>query len=49
MKIKITLELDEDHADPQDSTGLSEQSYEALVDALNSFGEDIEITKVDNR
>lgn len=45
-RIRIELELDPEHVDEEASVGLTEDSYEELVDALNAFGEDVRIEKV---
>lgn len=46
-KIKITMELDDDFADPDHPTGVTEEASESITDALNSFGFDIDIEKED--
>lgn len=46
-KIQITLELDDEVADPEDGTGLTLEAYEDLMAALMNFGEDILIDRVE--
>lgn len=36
--ITIEIELDDEHVDPADGTGMTEEAYEQFVDAINSFG-----------
>jgi hypothetical protein len=46
MKIRITMEIADDYADPSHEMGVTEKGYEEIVDALMSYGEDVEIRKV---
>lgn len=46
MKIQITLEIHPEAADPDHETGVSERSFDTLMDFLSGFGDDIDITKV---
>lgn len=43
MKIRIEMEVNDESADPGDSTGLTEQAFEAMMDYLMHFGYDIDI------
>lgn len=47
MKVRITMDIDPDYEDPQHPTGVTNEAYDALFDALNSFGDDIDVEKVD--
>ena len=44
-RIRIELALDPEHVDEESHTGVSEEAYENLTDALNAFGEDVTIEK----
>lgn len=37
-RIEVTIEVDSEYADPDDSTGLTEEGYEILMEAVNSVG-----------
>ena len=43
QKITITLDIDGEYADPGDSTGVTEDVFVKLNDALREFGDVIEI------
>lgn len=45
MRVTITFEVDAEAADPSDSTGLTEEAFMAISEALSGYGDDIEITK----
>lgn len=45
MKIQITLEVYDEAADPDDETGVTNETFEQLFDALSHFGENIDIRK----
>ncbi|HEX4715288.1 MAG TPA: hypothetical protein VH164_10205 [Ktedonobacteraceae bacterium] len=45
-KIRITMEVDEEIADPNHEMGITEQGYLQISDALTDFGQDIDIQKV---
>jgi hypothetical protein len=47
MKIKITMEIDPDWADSTHNMGVTAEGYERIVDALNAFGDDIDIEAMD--
>ena len=47
MKIHITLEVYDESADPDDETGVTNEVWEEIHDALSSHGEDINIKKED--
>lgn len=42
-RIRITMVVDDDFADPGNAAGVTEEGYDRIIDALNSFGEDIDI------
>lgn len=43
MKIFISMEVDDDYADPNDSTGVTEEGFNEILDALMHLGDDIKI------
>jgi hypothetical protein len=43
MKIKITMDVPEEYADRDHPTGLKNDAYEALMDALMDHGDDVTI------
>lgn len=45
MKIQITIDLDDDYADPDHESGVTAEADEELMEALMAFGTDIQITK----
>jgi hypothetical protein len=47
-RIKITMDVDIDWADSGHSTGVTNEGYERIIDALNAFGEDIDISAVES-
>lgn len=38
MKITVEIEIDDEYADESDSTGLTEEGFELLHDAIGSVG-----------
>lgn len=48
MKIAITLDIAPEYADSDHEMGITTEAFEALLDALSAFGDDIEINKVDD-
>lgn len=47
MKVRITMDIDPEWADSGHRMGVTSDGYERIVDALNAFGDDIDIEKVD--
>lgn len=47
MKIVITMDLEEEHADPGHPMGVREESYLAISDALMEFGSDVDIRRAE--
>ena len=47
MRIRVEFEVAEEIADPKDLTGLTSEGFDQLMEALMSFGDDIEIDRVD--
>lgn len=45
-KIRITMDVDDEYADPDHEMGITEQGYQEISDALSSYGDDIDIQKV---
>lgn len=45
MKIQITFEIAEEAADEDDDTGVSNDTFDYLMDALMGIGDDIQIEK----
>lgn len=43
MKITITMVVDDSLADPSDSTGITEEGYNAICERLRAVGDDIEV------
>lgn len=43
MKIYITMEVDDEYADPTHEMGVTEAGYEAIVHALMGIGDDIDV------
>lgn len=47
-KIRITMEIAEEFSDPEDLTGVTNEAFEGLMDALISYGDDIDIARDDD-
>lgn len=45
MKVIIEIEVSPEQADPEDSTGVTEETYIELHDALSGIAESIDIQK----
>lgn len=45
MKIIITMDLDDEYADPGHSTGVTAEGYDKLDALLNQVGTDIEVSQ----
>lgn len=45
MKVQITMDVDSEWADPDHQMGVTSEAYERIIDALNAFGDDIDIEK----
>ncbi len=45
MKIRITFEVHDESADPDDITGVTNEAWEEIFDAISSHGEEIDIKK----
>jgi hypothetical protein len=45
VKIIITLNLDDSYADPGHDMGVTEEGYMGISDALEPFGDNVEIAK----
>lgn len=45
-KVRITMEVDDEYADPDHEMGLTEEAYLQLSSVLGEFGEDIDIKRV---
>lgn len=45
MKVRITMDIDPEWADSEHQMGVTAEAYERLVDALNAFGDDIDIER----
>jgi hypothetical protein len=45
MKIIITMELDDDYADPGHSTGVTEEGYIKINEALSELGTDVDVSR----
>lgn len=45
-KVQITFEVAEESADDQDGTGLTEEAFDDLMEAVGAHGDDIDIVKV---
>jgi hypothetical protein len=43
MKITITMNIDDEYADPGHKTGVTEAGHDAITDALAEFGDDIDV------
>lgn len=46
-RVVITMEIDEEYADPDHEMGVTEEGYTALVRALAGFGDDVEVSRED--
>ncbi len=46
MKIRITLEVYDEAADPNDETGVTSEAFDEIFEALSQVGEEIQIQKV---
>ena len=45
MRVQITLDVHEESADPDDRSGVTEEAYEAIIDFLIGYGDNVVITK----
>jgi hypothetical protein len=45
MKIRITMEVGPEIADPGHAMGVTEEGYNAICDALAALGHDIDVTQ----
>jgi hypothetical protein len=45
MNIIITMHIADDFADPDHVTGVTDSAFEALLDLLSGFGDDIDIRR----
>jgi hypothetical protein len=43
MKIRITMTVDPEYADPGHAMGVTEAGYEAICEALGELGDDIDV------
>ena len=43
MKIYITMDVDEEFADPSHEMGVTEEGYTAIVNALMGIGDDVDV------
>lgn len=46
MKIVISMDLDDDYADPDHPMGITEDAYMQLTDRLCDMGDNINVSKV---
>jgi hypothetical protein len=46
MKIRITMDVADEYADPGHEMGVTTEGYEEIIDALAAYGDDIDIRKV---
>lgn len=47
QKVIITMEVDDDYADPDHEMGVTNEGYELLLRKLGSLGDDIEVRRAD--
>jgi len=47
MNVTIEINIDDELADPDHDTGLSEQTYDEVMQALMPLGSDIEIRRAE--
>jgi hypothetical protein len=45
MKIRITMVIDAEFADPEHAMGVTEEGFDAICDALDELGHDIDVTR----
>jgi hypothetical protein len=45
MKVIITMNLDDEFADPEHPTGVTEAGYDQITDLLGTMGDDIDVAK----
>lgn len=43
-KITITMDLDDEYADPDHKMGVTEEGYEGISEALSGFGTNIDVS-----
>jgi hypothetical protein len=43
MKVRITMDIDPDYADPDHAMGVTEEGYETICDLLGQVGENIDV------
>lgn len=44
-KVTITMEIDDDYADPEHWMGVTNEGFELLFRALSPYGDDIDINR----
>jgi len=47
MKIRITMEIADEYADPDHDMGVSEEGYNAICEALGDLGSDVDVRRDD--
>ena len=45
MKVTITIDVDDESADENDDTGVTNEAFEHIMDAFMGIGENIDIRK----
>ena len=45
MKVYIAMEIEDSYADPAHEMGVTNEGYEAIVDALLGIGDDIDVRR----
>jgi hypothetical protein len=45
MNVVIVIEVEDESADPDDSTGLTESAYDTIMDAIGSIGSLVSMDK----
>lgn len=48
MRIKITMDVDDEYADPNHRMGVTLPAFEGIHEALRQYGEDIDVVR-DNK
>lgn len=43
VKVRITLDVDDDYADPNHEMGVTSEGYERIIDSLRWLGDDINV------
>lgn len=47
MKVRITIDIDDQYADPAHPMGVTDEGYTRIVDTLSWLGDDVDVERAD--